>query len=299
MASSWQSDGTAQAAALRSLSQLAALSEPLSLHYRTVIAAALQLPSPDLSQATHPQDPGPASELRMDLSEDAAAPPDANMDDLEPMADHTQPLQLPTPAAELCTAGCKGGAALQLPHASPDQLIQPLEVTPALCRTLTEAAKERASKTAAPYAGDSSMACAGRHIDEGSQGSASIGMQQSAARSTADVGMPPVDVAAGDAVMLVEVSACVYDPHLQECLGTCCSSSRHGLHVQALHAAQRLVVAFPGTHSDLTPAIAAWVGSSGTRCVPTWTCYVLLWHTGLQLMHMCCVACWSGTAIPL
>ena len=268
---------------MRSLSQLAAITEPLSLHYRPVIAAALQLPPADPSQPMPPLGPKPASELHMEFPEDAAAPSLANMDDLELMADHTQPLQLPTPAAALCSVGCKGGAAPQPPHASTEELMQPLDQTPALCRMSTEAAKERASEIAAPSTSASGMAYAGRHGNDVLQGSASIGMQQNAARSTADADMPPVDNAAGDVVMLVEVSESVFNSHnshLQACLGTYSSSSRPGLHVQALHAAQRLVVAFPGTHGDLTPAIAACVGSSGMRCIHTWTCCVHLWHTG-------------------
>ena len=213
--------GTAQAAAMRSLSQLAALTEPQSLRYRPVIAAALQLPPADPSQPTLPLGPGPVSELHMEAPEDTAAPPDANMDDLGPMADHAQPLQLPNPAVELRSAGCEGGAAPQPPHASLDQT-QLLGQTPALYRMPTEAAKERASETAAPSASASGMAYAGRHTDEVSQGSASAGKQQSAAKSTADAGVPAADAAAQDAVMLVEVSACVFDPHLQACLCTYC-----------------------------------------------------------------------------
>ena len=204
-----------------SLSQLAALSEPLSLRYRPVIAAALQQPPAHPSQATPLLGPGPTSEMHLELLEDAAAPSHANMDDMEAIADHTQPLQLPTPAAELRSPGCEGAAAPQPPHASPDQLMEPLHQTPALRRMSLEASKERAYETAAPSSSDRRMAYAGRDIGEVSQDNASTGMQQNAARSTAEAGMPPVDVAARDAVMLVEVSACAFDPHLQARLGTC------------------------------------------------------------------------------
>ena len=189
---------------MRSLGQLAALSEPLSLRYRPVVAAVLQLPPADASQPKLLPGAGPASALCGGSPGGAAAQLLATAD--QPMANPTQPLQPPGPSPEPCNGVPQGCAALQLPHANPDQQIQPPAAPPKPCGNLPGPAME-GSELVAPDASDSEVPRAGRHTDEVTDGSASTAMQQDAAKSTADcASMLAVSVAARDATVLVEVS---------------------------------------------------------------------------------------------
>ena len=198
---------TAQAAAMRSLGQLATLSEPLSLRYRPIIAAVLQLPPAEANLPMPPLGPGPAAELRMDAPGVAAALSFTSSD--QPVADHVQPMQLPGPSPELCNEMPGEADASQLPHVNPDQPMQPAEPTPSPCAKPPATAKEL-SEIAAPSASDNHMAHAGRHIDEVPAGSAST---QTAAMCTADgASMLAMDRAARNAIVLTEVTICAVDP---------------------------------------------------------------------------------------